>query len=110
MVGASAIAALGLLVSLDGAPQQTRAPSITHEPPKTLTSTLLQQASPEQRRALIDALLKRGDGARVLCGLTLLPADPSIDASMSRRLADSRVDATIRKVVPTVCGGNESIR
>jgi hypothetical protein len=121
MVGASAIAALGLLVSLDGAPRQTstatqmpstpRASSATpQEQSRKLYRKLFQQASPEERRALVEALLKRQNQARVLCGLTLLPADPSIDPSMSKPPSDPDVEAAVRRIEPTICRGDESIR
>jgi hypothetical protein len=116
MVGASAIAALGLLVSLDGAPRpQSAAPHISWTSPASsaaqgqaekLYKKLFEQASPEERRALAEAMLKSGNKSRVLCGLTLLPADPSIDSSMSKRLGDPAVEPKIRRIEPTVCRGD----
>jgi hypothetical protein len=122
MLGASAIAALGLLVSLDGpsqaspaiavslTPTELHAQSHTPEPSKKLYEKLFRQASPEQQRALIEAMLKRESEARVLCGLTLLAADPSVDASMSKPLSDLAVDAKVRRIEPAICRGDESIR
>jgi len=122
MLGASAIAALGLLVSLDGAPQaspatplsltppEQRAQSQTPEPSKRLYEKLFRQASPEQRRALAEAMLKHENEVRVLCGLMLLPADPSVDRSMSKPLSDPTVEPKVRKIEPAICRGDESIR
>ena len=67
---------------------------------------LLEQASPQERRALADAMLKSGRKARVLCGLTLLPADPSIDSSISKRLEDPKVEPKVRRIEPTICRGD----
>jgi len=119
MVGASAIAALGLLVSVEGASQQApaariasaqRAAAATQEQSKELYKKRFRQASPEQRRALAEAMVKRENEARVLCGLTLLQADPSIDASMSKPLSDPTVDPKVRRIEPTICRGDDSIR
>jgi hypothetical protein len=121
MVGASATAALGLLVSLHGAPQQQTSPSsqtaaipravqpATSNESAKLYKKLFHQASPEQRQALTNAL-KRESAPRVLCGLTLLPADPSIDQSMSRPLSRPTVEPKVRRIEPAICRGDESIR
>lgn len=41
---------------------------------------------------------------RVVCGMTLIPVDPSFDANIRRPVPDSGAKFTIKTVKPPVCG------
>jgi hypothetical protein len=46
-------------------------------------------------------------GARVVCGMTLLPGNPAIDPKVvvQPRLKKPAIESKIRSITPTVCGG-----
>jgi hypothetical protein len=42
-------------------------------------------------------------GPRVVCGMTLVPADPKVDPKMRAEVPDRGVAFTMRAVRPTIC-------
>ena len=71
---------------------------LTRSPPTDLKTSLLFK-SPR----LDQSEPRRADKPRVVCGMTLLPADPAIDTGIRRSVPTDGEQFTMRKVVPEVC-------
>jgi hypothetical protein len=86
------------------------APSRATPPQKDPFSRLFQEPAipqtPPERQAPPDpdpGLKTPADQARVVCGLRVIPVDPTVDPKMRIAVPDTGIDYKIRRIQPPVC-------
>jgi hypothetical protein len=83
----------------------------TSPPPRNLVGGRLTRSRPTDLKAsllfksprLDQSEPRLGDKPSVVCGMTLLPADPAIDTGIRRSVPTDGEQFTMRRVVPEVC-------
>jgi hypothetical protein len=106
-----ALAAGVLVAAVSASVWASEQPPVTPLPSRPMTQflpggTRLQQLM-QQAQAAAERYLQRypAQAPKVICGMTLFPADPKADASIRVRPPSTGVNPMIERVSPQVCKG-----
>jgi hypothetical protein len=82
-------------------------PPIAPLPPHFLPMPGLPQRAQQEAQAALERYLQLhpAQPPMVICGMTLLPVDPKMDASIRVRPPTTGVNPMIGRVTPQICGG-----